>query len=113
MKSNINLNMIIELIREFRGIPTSEIINAETTLEDDLGITGDDGVELIDFIQNEAGISFVGPDGTLRDAFNLEEDEYLFNSEGFSLNFYDKKEKVKDISVHDLLLALNKVIPNN
>ena len=110
---NNDLNTVIKLIRDFHGISKSISIDADTKLEKELGITGDDGVELIEFIQDEMKLSFVGADGSLREAFDLDEDEYLFNGEGFSLNFFTKKEKIKDTKVKDIVLAINRVDKNN
>ena len=108
-----DLNAIIKLIRDFHGIPESVSIEANTKLEKELGITGDDGVELIEFLQDKMKLSFIGTDGTLSEAFDLSKNECLFNSEGFSLNFFSKKEKVKEIQVKDILLAVQRVNKNN
>ena len=81
---------------------------SSSLLEADLGITGDDGSELLEAIQNHFVMSFVGSDGTIRDAFDLGEKQYLFHSEGvgpFALiaSLFGKDvENVKPLSIDQL-----------
>jgi hypothetical protein len=106
---NLNLENLISLIREFHCIPDKTEINETTLLEDDLGITGDDGCELLEEIEKAFSLSFTGKDGSLRKFFDLEENQFLFHGEGvdlfgiFSFIFGKKPENVKPISVGDLL----------
>ena len=101
MNTPIELEDVIAYLRESQGAWKRKAITAATLLEDDLGITGDDGVELLEEIQKRFEVSFIGADGTLREAFGLAPDEYLFHSEGFSLIklFGFGREKVKTLSV--------------
>jgi len=108
MIGTVTLEEVIACIRESQGIKEARSITDTTLLERDLGITGDDGIELLEGLQKQFGVSFSGSDGTLREAFGLKKDEYLFHSEGFSLllmiaNFFGCPiEKVKPISVGQL-----------
>jgi hypothetical protein len=104
----VELKDLISFIRENQGIGKRKTITADTLLERDLGITGDDGGELLEEIQNKFGVSFAGSDGSLRKAFGLAPDEYLFHSEGFSPFLFIASllgfsiEKVKPLSVGQL-----------
>lgn len=59
-------------------------ITRETLVEKDLGITGDDGDEFLLAIQDEFGICFGDEKGSIRKAFNMKDNEYLFHSEGLN-----------------------------
>ena len=108
MNGAVTLAEVIAYIRESQGITEAKAITDATLLERDLGITGDDGSELLEDLQKWFGVSFAGADGTLREAFGLEKDEYLFHSEGVSLllmiaNLFGFSiEKVKPLSVGQL-----------
>ncbi|MDP2769369.1 MAG: DUF1493 family protein [Giesbergeria sp.] len=108
MTSTVTLAEVIACIRESQGIKEAKPISDATLLERDLGITGDDGDELLEALQKRFSVSFTGSDGTLREAFGLEKDEYLFHSEGFSLflmiaNLFGFSiEKVKPLTVAQL-----------
>jgi len=86
MKQKPTLDDLISLIRTHQCISEQITINGSTLLEKDLGITGDDGSELLEEIENKYDISFSGENGTIQGAFELEEDEYLFHSEGEGLD---------------------------
>jgi acyl carrier protein len=108
-----SINNLIQVIREFHRIPQRKVISEKTLIEKDLGITGDDGVELIEEIEKIYGISFAPED------FGLTENESLFHSEGASLSgllywlLGRDNEYVKALTVgqlHEgLLLALGRV----
>jgi hypothetical protein len=108
MDREVKLDDVIMFIRESQGIRARKLITGETLLERDLGITGDDGDQLLAEAQEKFGVSFLGSDGTLRTAFGLAPDEYLFHGEGcnpFALiaNLFGVAvEKVKPLSVRQL-----------
>jgi len=111
MNQELTIDNLILLIREFQCITNKTEINETTLLEHDLGITGDDGCELLEEIENSFNLSFTGEDGSLREYFDLEEDQFLFHSEGldlfgiFSLIFGRKPENIKPITIGDLFNA--------
>ncbi|MDD2720335.1 MAG: DUF1493 family protein [Gallionella sp.] len=107
MPSETLLPRLIELIRSFHRVSPTVRITPETLLEMDLGITGDDGVELIEAIEREFGISFSGEVGSCRDVFGLEGDQCLFHSESFWAKLFEKN--VVDLTVGQLLSAILKV----
>ncbi|HEX6886087.1 MAG TPA: hypothetical protein VF530_22125 [Planctomycetota bacterium] len=94
-----SLEEFVAFIRENQGISLKKAIAESSLLESDLGITGDDGVELLQAIQERYSISFIGSDGTVREAFGLAEDQFLFGSEGFNLF---SRVNVKPITVGEL-----------
>lgn len=108
MKKELTLENLICLIREFHGIPSKTVITENTLIENDLGITGDDGDDLLEEIEKTFDLSFIGQDGTLREFFDLNENEYLFHSEGFDILgifrslFGKNKETVKPFNVGEL-----------
>jgi hypothetical protein len=68
-----------EMIREKSGFSQSKLITPDTQFERDLGITGDDGSELLETIERNYHIQFT------RESFGLAANEYLFHGEGFDL----------------------------
>lgn len=119
MNTVIELEDVIAFIREHQRLGVRIPITSTTFFERDLGITGDDGVELLEDIQKRFGVSFIGPDGSLRVAFGLAADEYLFHSEGFSLFgfiahlFGWASEKVRPLSVgrlHQVVVEQQRMI---
>lgn len=101
------LDDVITFIRADQYIGEGTPITATTLLEADLGITGDDGSELLEGLQKHFAISFAGPGG-LREAFGLQPGEYLFHSEGLGFFrwlagcFGKDIENVKPLSVGEL-----------
>lgn len=108
------LDDLISLIRKHQGISPKKEITENTLVEDDLGITGDDGCELLEAIEKKFDISFAGPNSSLRDAFGLSEGQFLFHSEGMCLFWLIASlvgrdpENVKAITVGDLFRAMSK-----
>lgn len=91
-------------------LQSDESITRDTLVEKDLGITGDDGDEFLLAIQDEFGIDFRDEKGSIRKAFDLKENEYLFHSEGLNL-FPFNKENVKPLTIgqlYDVVVKLAK-----
>jgi hypothetical protein len=91
-------------------------ISLDTQFERDLGITGDDGIELLEAVQERYGIEFTS------ESFRLEFNEYVFHSEGFELFpiffqslFGKPMPEVRSFTVGELyeavLKELDKVLP--
>ncbi len=108
MNTMILLSDVISFIKENQGIGSSREISESTLLESDLGITGDDGIELLEDLEKRFDISFAGSDGSLREAFGLEKNEFLFHGEGFdffgiSASLFGRAHtRVKALSVGEL-----------
>jgi hypothetical protein len=77
----IQFDEVAQFLRNFIGYPEKKVISKLTRLEDDLGITGDDGDELFLRAEDHFGIKF----NNLKQIFNLSKNEYLFHSEGFDI----------------------------
>jgi hypothetical protein len=117
--SELTLENLIAVIRECQGFSTKDRITEQSDLEKDLGITGDDGGELLEEVEKYFSISFRGTDGTIREIFGLAPNEFLFHSE-CSINFFSlisslwRKdiEKVKSITVGQLYDAAHRAKNN-
>jgi len=76
---------VIAFVRERSRIPTRVPIDGHTRLDADLGVTGDDGDELLRDVASHYQVALSNKTSGYRDAFELGADEYLFNREGVSL----------------------------
>jgi hypothetical protein len=70
---------LCEIIREQCQLRPDERIVSDTQFERDLGITGDDGDEVLHRVEEYYSIRFSA------ESFNLSPNEFLFHSEGFDL----------------------------
>ena len=78
-----------DFIREFSGHSSRQVITLDTQFERDLGITGDDGDDLLVATEKRFGVQLMTEKRTLRETFSMAPNEYLFHSEGFGCNpFY-------------------------
>jgi acyl carrier protein len=68
-----------DFVREKSGESDNFLITVATLFEDELGITGDDGTDLLEAVEKEYDISLE----PVRDVFGLQPNEYLFQGEGF------------------------------
>ena len=99
---------VVRAIRASQSIRGHLMITGATLLEDDLGITGDDGCDLLADLERTFGISFADSDGSLREAFGLEQDQFLFHGEGWNPLALFRKENVKALTVgqlHQVIVA--------
>lgn len=104
-------------MREFSGC-TRKAIDESTLLEEDLGICGDDGVELLEEAEKFFAVRFATDEEDFRSLFSLKENEYLFTSEGLDLlgicYFFrwlrgEPEPVVRDLSIGQLHQVLVKV----
>ena len=77
-----SLEQLADVIREESG--RRGAIRAEDRIERDLGVVGDDAVELLDAIQARSGIRLDDASGYAA-RFGLAPDEVLFSAEGLPL----------------------------
>ena len=78
------LSQVIDFIREFTGhrrIPIYE----HSWLEADLGVTGDEGVDLLEEIAQAFDVQLYTDEEGYSKTFSLGENEYLFHGEGLDL----------------------------
>jgi len=115
------LEEVIAFVRDYTGWK-SKVINEATRLENDLGITGMDGVDFLQDAEKFFDVSFETEDENIRTLFDLKENEYLFSSEGFDLLGIcyflewlrgEPHPVVKDLSVGQLHRALVKLRGKN
>jgi len=97
-------------------------VTSYALIEKDLRITGDDGADLLLDIEKRFNISFTGEDGTIREAFGIQDNEYLFHSEGcnsfsFLGKWFGKEETIIPLTVGQLYNVItsisNKIIFND
>lgn len=112
-----SLEEVIAFVRKCSGC-RRKAIDENTWLENDLGITGDDGVELLEEAEKVFGVSFATEEEDFRQLFSLQENEYLFHSEGidfFGIAWLCRKLRgipapvIRDLSVGQLHRVLVKL----
>lgn len=74
---------VANFVRGWARIPAKRQITPDTQFERDLGITGDDGSELLEAVQKRFRVNLAPDETGYRETFGLGPNEYLFNSEGF------------------------------
>ncbi len=113
-----SFEQVVDFIREWTHVPYRKPITRETRFEDDLGVTGDDGIDLLKAIELEYDIHFEADDYSFRETFNLSSNEYLFHSEAaptifgqmeFTTIFGSGPETVRSPTVGELYVALQRV----
>jgi hypothetical protein len=100
-------------VRSWAQVPDEEPIRPDTQFERDLGITGDDGGDLLLAVEKHFSIPLRTKGEGYRKAFRLEDNEYLFNSEGFpiwELLPFAKKSVVRAFTVGELHAAMVDVV---
>jgi hypothetical protein len=101
MLSDPTLEEVIQEIRDFHAVPERIEIDANTELERQLGITGDDMYDLFSRFEDKYLFSFTSPEGDWWTAFGISEGFYLFNGE-----FSSDPEKVFPLTAGQLHLAI-------
>jgi hypothetical protein len=110
---------VADFVRKWARIATKQPITPYTQFERDLGITGDDGGELLQAAQEHFKVDLADGGNGYRETFNLGENEYLFNSEGFSFGsggtdmitlFTNTNPSVRAFTVGELCEALGKAV---
>lgn len=76
-RKQLNFENLCEVIRDSCMLHPEERITPETQFQRDLGITGDDGDDLLEGVEKAFGIRLS------RESFDLAPNEFLFDSEGF------------------------------
>jgi len=112
---DFSFDRFAEFIREYWSVSDRRQITSETQFERDLGLTGDDGEDLLRATEKRFGISLWSEETGLRHTFNLEPNEYLFHSEGLELfpylltRFFGReKHSVRKFTVGELFEAVQK-----
>ena len=71
--------------REYWSVANRKRITQETQFERDLGLTGDDGDDLLEATEKRFDVTLCSEETEVRETFNLKTNEYLFHSEGGGL----------------------------
>jgi acyl carrier protein len=102
-------------IREYWHVSDRKEISPETQFERDLGLTGDDGNDLLEATEKRFGVTLASEEIGVRETFNLGPNEYLFHAEGwdpFPFSFtslFDAVEPtVREFTVGALFEAVRK-----
>lgn len=72
-------------VRHFAGLRQNHVVEPASRLEADLGITGDEGDDLLQGASRQFGVQLADPVLGYRSTFGLAHDEYLFHGEGLDL----------------------------
>jgi acyl carrier protein len=108
---------IADFVRGWASIPPKQQITPDTQFERDLGITGDDGSDLLEAAQKRFRVNLAPDEDGYRTIFGLGPNEYLFNSEGFSIGsggtdmitlFTNTNPSVRAFTVGELYEAIQK-----
>jgi hypothetical protein len=92
-------------VREFTGVSVKTAIVPSTRFEKDLGVTGDDGVDLLRRTQSRFKVVLSSEKRGYRDTFKLGPNEFLFHSEG--LDFFGLcSGQVRQFTVGELYEAV-------
>jgi len=76
---------VVAFVREFTGVRSHQAITGETRLEADLGVTGDDGKDLLCAAVERFRVDLASPENGIAQTLQLGPDEYFFGPEGFDL----------------------------
>jgi hypothetical protein len=108
---------IADFVGGWGFIPPKQQITPDTQFERDLGITGDDGSDLLEAVQKRFRVNLAPHEDGYRTIFGLGPNEYLFNSEGFSIGsggtdmitlFTNTNPSVRAFTVGELYEAIQK-----
>ena len=116
MDDELTFDEYVSWLCEYRRVPAREAITPETQFERDLGVTGDDGVELLKAAEKKFNVRFESEQTGLRESFNLKPNEYLFNAEGWGPSpkefislFSGPSSIVRKFTVGELFDAIRKL----
>ena len=112
-------NDVARFVRDWAHISAKTQITPDTQFERDLGITGDDGGELLGAAQKRFKVNFTDGTNGVRTIFKLGPNEYLFSPEGWTLGYGgmdiitlfshpDTSHSVRSFTVGELSEAIRK-----
>lgn len=112
---DLTFDEFASFIRDYWHVPNRKAISPETQFERDLGLTGDDGDDLLKATEQRFDVTLGCEETGVRETFNLGPNEYLFHSEGWSLfpsrftSLFDSIEPtVREFTVGELFEAVRK-----
>jgi hypothetical protein len=116
---------ILEIVRLVANLPEHEHIHAQTTIQEDIGLDGDDGWEMIEKIWAQYSLRQPDDESEFNRAFAIAPTQFLFYPEGLSFGqgselislfgtspFDWKGKKQRVITVGELYAAALKFLPD-
>lgn len=103
------LDNVVAFVRATTGLGPQRAIVPETRLGADLGVTGDDGVDLLAAAERHFSVALTSEAHGVREAFGLRPDEVLFGAEGldpFGWLIGSPRPVVRDLTVAELQQAI-------
>lgn len=121
MDDDLTFDEFAAWLREYRHIKFVKVISPETQFERDLGLTGDDGDDLLRATEKKFQVRLGNEKTGVRETFNLQPNEYLFNSEGWGpspaeiISLFSKSSAtvVRNFTVGELFEAVRKMKAQN
>lgn len=86
---SLSFDDFADFIRQWAKLSRKKEITPETHFEDGLGITGDDGCDLLEATEKRFKITLSSAEHGYRKTFNLGPNEFLFHPEGFEPSLPD------------------------
>ncbi len=71
MENDMTFEQFASRLRRYRQIPIRKAMTPETQFERDLGIAGDDGIELLNAAEQRFKVKFENQEAGLRETINL------------------------------------------
>ena len=115
-----SLEEVISFVREFTCVGSEYIITENTRIEEDIGITGDDGIDLLYAAQKRFAVDLESPEKGIDQTFQLKPNEFFFRPEGFdplgiSALFrwlrHEPRAVYRDLTVGELYYAIQNAPP--
>ena len=113
-----SLEEVIEFVRAHTR--TGQPLSAGTRLEEDVGVAGDDGVELLEAAERHFGLSISESETGIRETLGMGPNEYLFTAEGLDLLGTtvlirwlrnEPRPVVRDLTIEELRAVLSNAVP--
>jgi hypothetical protein len=116
MDDDPTFNEFANWIRKYWHVSARKKIMPETQFERDLGLTGDDGDDLLIATEKQFGVALCSEETGVRETFDLGPNEYLFHSEGLELSplemtslFSTSAHSVRQFTVGEFYEAVRRV----
>jgi hypothetical protein len=103
----VSFDHFVRFVREFGSISPKVAITRSTRFENDLGITGDDGCDLLLKTEQHFGVRLWSDTYGYRHTFGLRPNEHLFHSEGFDILGLFQQGSVREFTVGELYDAIS------
>jgi len=112
----LSFEVFAQFLREWARIPSRKDISSGTQFERDLGITGDDGEDLLKATERKFDVKLASEEEGYRKTFNLGPNEYLFTSEGGIIpepTTLFSSSVVRPFTVGELYFAVERALARN